>query len=126
MIHQHPVSNFTPRICPKCGGRMFPLKSIPPQDRCQKCRWIIVTTGLEWQPKRNRGRGRPFAKGNTLRPATSGMQKIFTDPVSLTIKVERADRDQWQREAQERDITLGEYIRDNMQTNPYDGHFDGD
>lgn len=52
------------------------------------------------------------------------MQKIFTDPVSLTIKVEREDRDTWQREATARHVSLGEHIRDNMNTNPYDGHFD--
>lgn len=97
------------QVCPKCGARMSPLKSIPAQDRCVNdlCRWTVVTEG-----KRKRARGRPFAKGNTLRPATSGMQKIFTDPVNVTIRVERADRDFWKREAASCNISLGEYIRD--------------
>lgn len=106
---QHATPTFIPRDCPKCGSKMFPLKSIPAQDRCanEKCRWIVTDGRLA-----KRGRGRPFAKGNTARGAGSGRAKVFTDPVSLTIKVERTDRDFWQREAAACNISLGEYIRD--------------
>lgn len=115
---QHATPTFIPRDCPKCGSKMFPLKSIPAQDRCanEKCRWTIVT-----EPRghagRNRTLGRPHLMGNRSRtglpkPVGSGRPKVFTDPVSLTIKVERTDRDFWQREAAACNISLGEYIRD--------------
>lgn len=101
--------------CPKCGTKMSPLKSIPPQSRCvnEKCRYII-TTG-----KGNRVRGArrsAWLKGKTGRttpgrPAGSGRPKVFTDPVNVTIVVERKDRDFWRHEADAFNMSLGEYIR---------------
>lgn len=67
--------------------------------------------------KGNRVRGpRPHLIGKTMRPgggrpAGSGRPKIFTDPVSLTITVERSDRDFWRSEATAFNMSLGDYIR---------------
>lgn len=110
--------------CPKCGYDMLPIESVPPQKRCTNCRWTILLTdrgevGVTHASlgKGNRTKGpRPHLKGKTGRtkpgrPAGSGRPKVFTDPVNLTIVVERADKDFWKREAASCNLTLGEYIR---------------
>lgn len=51
-----------------------------------------------------------FSKGRP-KPRGSGRPRIFTDPVSITIKVERIDRDRWVAEAACGRLSLGEYIR---------------
>lgn len=106
--------------CPKCSAKMSPLKSIPAQSRCvnEKCRWIIVTE-LKGHAGRNTTQGRPHLVGNRSRtgmakPVGSGRPKVFQDPVNLTIVVERADKEFWQSEAAACNISLGEYIRDNV------------
>lgn len=67
----------------------------------------------------NHTKGRPHLIGNRgrkgrPRPAGSGRPKIFTDPVNLTIKVERADKEFWLQEAAACNVTLGEYIRNSV------------
>lgn len=110
------------QTCPKCSGAMSALKSIPPQDRCvnQSCRWIVVTGQIGQVGKGNRTRGpRPYLVGKTGRtkpgrPAGSGRPRLFIEPVSLTILVEKEDRDFWRSEADACNVTLSEYIRDSV------------
>lgn len=64
----------------------------------------------------NHTKGRPHLIGNPGRPGKgrpigSGRPKIFTDPVSLTIRIEKADKLQWEAEAIFAKMSLGEYIR---------------
>lgn len=64
----------------------------------------------------NHTKGRPHLIGNPGRPgkgrpAGSGRPKVFTEPVSLTIRVEKEDKSFWEREAAAFNMTLGEYIR---------------